>query len=247
MALPTTREAFKEYCLRELGKPVIDINVDNTQVEDRIDDALQYYRDYHYDGTLRTYVKQSLTATDITNEYISLDDDIVGIVNMFDIGDSVSSNNLFNMRYQLSLHDVWGMRAGGNMTNYYMAQQHISLMEEILVGKAPLRFNRNMNRVHVDMDWGKVVAGNYMIFEAYQTVDPDTYGDIWKDRWLLRYAAQLIKKQWGSNLSKFNGMTLPGGLTFNGAEIYQQAVEEITRLEEEMISSYSLPVYDLMG
>ena len=247
MAKPTTRDAFKEHCLRELGKPVIDINVDNAQVEDRIDDALQYYRDYHYDGTLRTYVQHPLTAGDITNKYITLDEDIVGIVNMFALGDSVSTNNIFSLDYQLSLQDVWSLRGAGNMTNYYLGKQHVALMQEMLVGQQPIRFNRHMNRVFVDMNWDRVVAGNYLVFEAYQTVDPDTYTDVWSDRWLMGYAAQLIKKQWGSNLKKFTGLQMPGGITFDGQQLYDEAQGEIDKMEEEMITSYSLPVYDLMA
>jgi hypothetical protein len=133
------------------------------------------------------------------------------------------------------------------MIPYYMAFQHIQLMEQLLVGMQPIRYNRHMNRLHVDMDWGKVTVGNFLIVDAYQIVDPDTYTDAWGDRWLAQYATAKIKRQWGSNLTKFSGMQLPGGVQFNGDKIYEDAVKEIENLENEMIISYSLPVTDMIG
>tara|TARA_B100002003_G_C14113325_1_gene535451 strand:- start:511 stop:1251 length:741 start_codon:yes stop_codon:yes gene_type:complete len=246
MALPSTRETFKQYCLRQLGKPVIDINVSDDQCEDRIDDALQYYRDYHFDGTEKVYLKKTLTADDITNMYLDLDASIIGVVNMFDIGDSVNTNNIFNLKYQISLNDIFDA-SDVTMLGFYQAFAHIALLEELLVGQQPLRFNRHKNRVHVDMNWDKVIAGEILIFEAYQVVDPAANADVWADRWLIRYTTELFKKQWGSNLSKFEGMQLPGGVTFNGVKIYDDAITELNKLEEEMITSYSLPVHDLTG
>jgi len=246
MAVPSTRATFKEYCLRSLGKPVLEINVDDDQVEDRIDEALKYYWDYHFDGSSKTYYKYQLTADDITNQYITLPDNIIGVVNLFDIGDYTSSNNIFNIRYQIALNDLYTLTFQ-SMVPYYMAFQHLQLMQEILVGRQPIRYNRHRNIVHIDMNWDKVVVGQYIILEAYQIVDPDTYTDAWGDRWLARYATALIKRQWGSNITKFNGIQMPGGITFNGEKIYNDAIEEITKLEAEMISSYSLPVHDLIG
>ena len=246
MALPSTRETFKQYCLRQLGKPVIDINVSDDQCEDRIDDALQYYRDYHFDGTEKVFLKKTLTADDITNMYLDLDASIIGVVNMFDIGDSVNTNNIFNLKYQISLNDIFDA-SDVTMLGFYQAFAHIALLEELLVGQQPLRFNRHKNRVHVDMNWNKVIAGEILIFEAYQVVDPAANADVWADRWLIRYTTELFKKQWGSNLSKFEGMQLPGGVTFNGVKIYDDAITELNKLEEEMITSYSLPVHDLTG
>ncbi len=246
MALPSTRETFKQYCLRQLGKPVIDINVSDDQCEDRIDDALQYYRDYHFDGTEKVYLKKTLTADDITNMYLDLDASIIGVVNMFDIGDSVNTNNIFNLKYQISLNDIFDA-SDVTMLGFYQAFAHVALLEELLVGQQPLRFNRHKNRVHVDMNWDKVIAGEILIFEAYQVVDPAANADVWADRWLIRYTTELFKKQWGSNLSKFEGMQLPGGVTFNGVKIYDDAITELNKLEEEMITSYSLPVHDLTG
>jgi len=246
MAQPTTKAEFKEWCLRKLGKPVIEINVDDDQVDDRVEEAFSYYWDYHFDGTEKTFLKHVLTSTDITNKYITIAENIIGVVNIFDIGDSLSVNNLFNIRYQFALNDMYDM-SSYRLQEYMMAMQHIQFIEEMLVGKQPIRYNRHVNRLHIDMDWEKVSAGDYVVAECYQIVDPATYGDVYKDRWLQSYATAKIKYQWGSNLTKFNGMQLPGGVTFNGEQILADAREEIQRLEDDMISSYSLPVHDMTG
>lgn len=246
MAVPTSRSAFKEYCLRSLGKPVIEINVDDDQVEDRIDESLKYFWDYHFDGSERIYYKHQITSQNMTDKYITLPDNIIGAVRIFNIGDPMVSNNLFDIRYQIALNDLYTLTSV-SMVPYYMAFQHIQLMEQLLVGMQPIRYNRHMNRLFVDMDWDKVTIGNFLIVDAYQIVDPDVYTDAWGDRWLSQYATAKIKRQWGSNLTKFSGMQLPGGVQFNGDKIYEDAVKEIENLENEMIISYSLPVTDMIG
>jgi hypothetical protein len=247
MAIPSTRSELKEYALRKLGKPVIEINVDDDQLEDRVDEALKYYQDYHFDGTERTFLKHAVTAEDKTNSYITITDSkTIGIVNIFDIGDATSTNNLFNIKYQISLNDLYDL-SSRDMVPYFMNMMNLRHIEEMLVGKQPIRYNRHQNILHVDMDWGKVAVGDYMIAEVYKIIDPETYPDVYGDRWLLRYVTALVKIQWGSNLSKFVGMQLPGGVQFNGEQILQQGMEEKNHLEEEMISSYSLPVNDMTG
>jgi hypothetical protein len=246
MAVPTSRSEFKEYCLRKLGKPVIEINVDDDQVEDRIDESLKYYYDYHFDGTERIYYKHQITASNVSDKYIILPENIIGAVRIFNIGDPMVSNNLFDIRYQIALNDLYTLTSV-SMIPYYMMFQHIQHMEQLLVGQQPIRYNRHMNRLFVDMDWNKVNVGNFLIVEAYQVVDPETYTDVWGDRWLSLYTTALIKKQWGSNLTKFSGLQLPGGVQFNGDKIYNDAVNEIEAMEKEMSSSYSLPAYDMIG
>lgn len=247
MAIPTTRAAFKEYCLRRLGKPVIEINVDEDQVEDRIDDALRYYWDYHFDGAEKVYYKHAVTSTDRTNKYITLPENIIGAVSIFSIADpSIRSDDLFNIRYQIALNDLYTLTSV-SMLPYFMVMENLSLIAEMLVGKQPIRYNRHMNKLYVDMDWNTLTDGEYLLVEAYQIVDPDDYQDVWKDQWLMRYATALIKRQWGANLSKFTGMTLPGGVQFNGQTLYNEAIQEIDTLEHEMINSYSLPVLDMVG
>lgn len=247
MAVPSTREAFKSYCLRRLGEPVVDVNVDDEQVEDRIDEALKYYQDYHFDGTERVLIKHVVTATDVTNGYITLSDNVIGINRILDVGQAVQSSNLFNIRYQIHLNDLFDLSASSYVP-YVTAMRHVESLEELFVGKKPIRYNRHTNRLHIDMDWDNdVEADEYIIVDAYQILDGDTYTDLWGDRWLSRYATALIKRQWGSNLTKFEGLQMPGGITFNGAKIYDDAESEIQKLEEEMIVNYSLPVQDMIG
>jgi len=247
MAIPTSRDQLKEYCLRRLGKPVIDINVDDEQIEDRIDDALQYYRDYHFDGTEHVYLRHQVTQADKTNKYITLDNSYIGVVSVFDIGDAVQSSNLFNVRYQIHLNDLFDF-SSTTYVPYVTAMRHVEQLEEIFVGKKPIRFNRHTNQLNIDMDWEfDVRVGEYIIVEAYKILDPNVYTDVWGDRWLQRYTTAQIKRQWGENLKKFEGLQMPGGITFNGQKIYEEAVEEIEKLESEMINSYSLPVTDMIG
>jgi hypothetical protein len=246
MAVPASRENFKEYCLRKLGKPVIEINVDDDQVDDRIDEALLYYADYHFDGTEKQYYKYQVTQTDITNKYITLPENIIGAVSIFPVGQGLNTNNLFNIRYQIALNDLYTLTSV-SMVPYYMALTHIQYLEQLLVGQQQIRYNRHTNKFYVDMDWNIINVDDYLIIEAYQVVDPTTYTNVWGDRWVSRYATALIKQQWGTNMTKFQGMMLPGGLTFNGQQIYNEATEERKELEAEMITSYSLPVTDMIG
>ena len=247
MAVPSTRAELKEFCLRRLGKPVIEVNIDDDQMEDRIDEALAYYQDYHFDGSERTFLKHVVTADDKTNNYITISDsNIIGVVNIFDIGDATSTNNLFNVRYQIALNDLYDL-SRYDLVPFYMNFMNIRFIEEILIGKQPLRYNRHVNKLHIDMDWGKVEVGFYLIAEVYAKINPETYTDVYGDRWLMRYTTSLFKVQWGQNLSKFVGMQLPGDIQFNGDQIYQQGVEDKRNLEQEMISSFSLPVADMIG
>jgi len=246
MAVPTSRSEFKEYCLRKLGKPVIEINVDDDQVEDRIDESLKMYWDYHFDGTEKIYYKHQITANNISDKYITLPENIIGAVNIFDIGDAINTNNLFNIRYQIALNDLYTLTSV-SMVPYYMAFTHIRVLEELLVGKQPIRYNRHNDKLYIDMNWDKLNTGDYIIVEAYSVLDPDTYTDVWSDRWLQNYCTALIKRQWGSNLTKFSGMQLPGGVSFNGDKIYNDAANEIEILEETLIKSYSLPSADFIG
>lgn len=247
MAVPNSRATFREFCLRKLGKPVIEINVDEDQVEDRIDEALKYFWDYHFDGTEKSYYKHQVTATDKTNGYITLPDNIIGAVHVFPIGDpSVRSDDLFNIRYQIALNDLYTLTSV-SMVPYYTAMLNLATIQEMIVGKQPLRYNRHRNILHIDMNWDSVNVDEYLLIEAYEIVNPDTYTDAWGDRWLQEYCTTLIQEQWGRNLTKFVGMELPGGLRFNGEAILDEAVQKRARLEQEMISYYSLPVSDMIG
>lgn len=246
MSIPTNRVEFIEHCLRSLGKPVIQINVDPEQLDDRVDQALKYYWDYHFDGTEKIYYKHMITQQDINDKYITLPDNIIGAVRIFNVGDAITSSSLFDIRYQLALNDMYQFYRQ-SMVPYYMNMMHIQFLEQILVGQQPIRYNRHRNILHIDMDWSKLDVGKYLIVEAYQIVNPDEYTDAWGDRWLSKYATALIKKQWGTNLSKYSGVQLMGGISFDGKTLYNEASGEIDKLEAEMINSYSLPVCDMIG
>jgi hypothetical protein len=244
---PASRDEFREFCLRRLGAPLLEINVADEQVEDCIEIAFSYYYDYHYDATEKVYLARQVTQEDIDNKYLSIEDSVIGITNILPIGNSYSTNNLFNLRYQIALNDLFAFNTGP-FAPYYMALQNVALAEELFVGKQGIRFQRHSNKLYVDIAWGeKIVLGEYMLIEAYQKIDPDVYTDLYNDRWLQRYCTALIKKQWGENLKKFEGISMPGGVSFNGQKIWDEAVEEIQTMESDMISSYSLPVTDMLG
>lgn len=247
MAVPTSKEEFIEYCLRKLGKPVIEINVEASQIDDRVDEALKYYWDYHFDGSEKIYYKHQVTEADKTNKYIILPENIIGAVSVFSIGDpAVRSDDLFNIRYQIALNDLYTLTSV-SMVPYYMVMEHLSLINEMLVGKKPIRYSRHKNKLYIDMDWSGVNVGEFLLVEAYEVIDPDVYTDVWGDRWLQNYATAKIKYQWGQHLTKFAEMPLPGGVRFNGERILNDAEQEIAKMEQEMLSNYATPVLDLIG
>lgn len=248
MAAITSRADFKSYCLKKLGFPVIDINVDDDQVEDRIDDALQFWQDYHFDGLQKVYYIKKITQTDIDNKYLDLTEakdtsnnalEIVGVTRIFPIQDSQTSISMFDLRYQLRLNELYDFTSASYI-NYTLTQQHLRSLELMFTGEVPIRFQRHMQRLYIDWAWGASEApvGTTVIAESYAVIDPDTYGMVWNDRWLKEYATELIKKQWGSNLKKFEGIQLPGGVVLNGDKIYQDAELEIRRLETDMEKNY---------
>ena len=225
MATVTTREQLKDYCLRRLGAPVIEINVEENQIEDRIDDAFQFYREYHYDAVEMVYLKHQFTAEDINNQYISVPDTVVGVNRVLPFSNKSDGTNIFSIRYQILVNGLYSLMST-NIIYYY-----------------PIRFNRHMNRLYIDMDWGAdATVGDFIIVECYRILDPETYRDVYNDMFLKRYCTALIKRQWGENLKKFNGVQLPGGVTINADQIYQDALTEITQIESEMQSRFELPV-----
>ena len=247
MAATSSRQQFKDYILRRLGAPVIDINVDDEQVEDRIDDALLKFRDYHYDGTEHVYLPYQVTAEDRVNKYVTLPEGIIGVTRIFDINDSYNAMNLFNIRYQLHLNELFNI-SSVSVTPYVVAMRHIEFLEEVFVGKKPIRFNRHMDRLYVDMKWDDdIQVGQYIIIDGYKTVNPEEFPDVWDDPWLKDYATQLVKRQWGEHLKLYEGMNLPGGITFNGQRIWDEANQKVEELEQKVINDYSLPVTDMIG
>lgn len=241
MANPTSRQGLIDWCLRRIGAPVIEINVDDDQVEDRIDEALQFYREYHFDAIEQVYLKHEVTEADITNTYIDLTDAITGVSRVLPFTSRTRGIDLFDVRYQILLNDIYSIQST-DIIYYTQVMTQLQLLNDLLVGEKPIRFNRHQNRLHIDMDWGlDVVAGEFIIIECFRVLDPETYPDIYNDIYLKRYATALIKMQWGNNLKKFDGVQLPGGVTLNGQKIYDEAFEEAEAVRQEVDSRYQLP------
>lgn len=252
MATVSSRQELKDYCLRRLGFPVIEINVDDDQVEDRIDDTLQYWQDYHFDGLQKIYYVKLVDQTDIDNKYIDLSNvtdssnnrlEIVGVTRIFPVQDSQATVNMFDLRYQLRLNELYDFTSA-SYVNYTLTMQHLRSLELLFTGEVPIRFQRHMERLYIDWAWGSSQAptGTVVVAEAYANIDPEVYSKVWNDRWIKEYATALIKRTWGNNLKKFSGLQLPGGVTLNGDKIYEEAAEEIKALELEMQDKYELPV-----
>ena len=249
MAVPSTRQTLIDYCLRRLGQPVIEINVDLDQIEDRVDDALAMYREFHDDATVRVFLKHQVTQTDIDNGYISISSDIPFITRVLPLKTTFSSINMFDVKYQMMLNSLGDfMQFAGGMSYYYQLEQYLEFLDRILEGQPITTFSRNQGRLylHGNFEDKDVLAGEYLIAEVYQLVDADTY-NIWNDIFLRDYTTQCIKQQWGANLMKFEGMSLPGGVTMNGRQIYDDATQEMLRLEEKMRSEHESPIDFFVG
>lgn len=312
MASPSTRQELIDYCLRKLGHPVIEINVDDDQLEDRIDEAFQYYRDFHFDAVEMVYLKQEIEASVITiagvnaasftsgeqitgstsgakafvfaiqsnnkikvykitgtftagetitggtsgatatttsivlgnydKKYFDLTDSVISVSRVLQFSNKTSGTGMFDVRYQLMLNNIQSL-TNTDIIYYTQLKTHINLINDLMTGQKPIRFNRHMNRLYVDMNWEEDIdVGDYIIVEAHRILDPATYTDVYNDGWLKRYATQLIKQQWGINLKKFEGVQLPGGVTLNGQKIFDEATEEIDNLKQEAQNTYQLPV-----
>lgn len=247
MAKPNSRSTLQDHCLRALGAPVIEINVDGDQLEDRTDDAIQFYQEFHSDAVVRTYLKHQLTATDITNSYITVGNEVTSVMRMLKIN-STGGDALFDVGYHMRLNDVFmvgGMSS--QIQNYEQKLQHLSLIEHQLNTEEHIRFNRHKNQIHMDEGFGDLAAGAWIVIEVMAIVDPGTYTDVYNDMYLKKYLAALIKKQWGSNMMKFDGFQLPGGITMNGRQMFDDAIEEIKELEEEVRLVWMAPDNFLMG
>ena len=311
MAQPTTRQQFIDYCKRRLGFPVIDINVDDDQISDRVDDALQFFEDYHFDGVEKMFMKHRITQDDINRRWIYCPDAVTYVVGMFPFDDSNSSINMFDLRYQLRLHDLYDFTSV-SYVSYEITMQHIRTLNLMFSGTPQIRFNRKQNKIFLDIDWSRDVSvGDYVVIDCYRAIRPATItltgtgtavttsntitgtgtifdqellegdvitlggqelqvyqiisptilttigpvasnvtngvltkpgnSEVFNDRFLKRYATALIKYQWGSNLSKFAGIQMPGGVTLDGVRIMTEAKEEMDKIEEDMYNFNSLP------
>jgi hypothetical protein len=246
MAKPTTREEFKQYCLRRLGAPVINIELSDDQIEDRIDDALAFWNDYYYDGSELVYVKHQLSALDVSNGYITVPASLIGVVRIFELSSSITTGgDMFNITYQYVLNNVSDL-TNGSIQNYWMTMQNLRFIQEWLIGMPMIRYNRHANIVHLDMSTSRLREGQFIIVEAYAPLD-ETNPDIWGDRWLQKYATCLIKLNWGSVLTKYTNSQLVSGMTFNGDKIYDEASEEKKILEAEAIEKMQPLIYNFSG
>lgn len=266
MATPNSRESLIQYCLRQLGSPVVDINVDWQQCEDRLDDALQYFTERHFDGVEKVFFKYQLTDTDITNRYIDTESitspnetdgptgkQIVSVIKVMQFG-AFANINMFDVRYQLALTDYFGINRNLSGTysmglaSYDSTKRYIQLIQDMFQPEKAIEFSKVTNRLYLDMNWSEEAkAGNWICILAYAALDPEKYTEIFNDRYLKRYLTALIKRQWGSNLSKFDGVALPGGVVMRGGQIYTEAVNELARIEEDVLRSYELPVDFMTG
>lgn len=278
MARPSTRQQLIQYCLRNLGHPVIEINVDEEQLEDRVDEALQFFAEYHFDGVEKVYLKYQVQQQDINNGYISLtsnnnfvsgtgasgqnessmavteqgqtgsvniDDLIASVLQVFHF--STGTINMFDVRYQYALNDLYTFGTI-ELIHYSVTQQYLSLLRQMLSPDKSVRFSRKNNKLYIDMKWQRdTKVGDWIVIEAYRVMDPRVYPEIYNDMLLKKYLTALFKRQWGINLSKFNGIQMLGGVTFNGQKIYEEATREIEAIESTVQSKWELPPDFIVG
>ena len=258
----TSRTTLQDYCLRRLGHPVIEINVDDEQISDRMDDALEYFAEYHFDGVEKVFLKHKITQVDIDNEYIDMtdpDSDVTG--QEYPDGGPVLSvrrvlpvanfnafqTGFFNEEFQLRLNDL-NTFTGSSLINWSMSLQNFSMVDHLFTVNPTVLFNRRQNKLFIETDWAnKFDVDDFLIVECYRILDPTTNTEVYNDLFLKKYATALIKRQWGENLKKFEGVQLPGGVTLNGKTIYDEAVDEINKIEEEMNLKWELPPDGFMG
>ena len=238
---PANKEELKDFCLRQLGHPVIQINVDDVQVDDAIELAFEFWNEFHFDGPERTYVKHQITQEDKDNGWIQLSDQIIGAVRIFPVGGNNMSMNMFDLRYQLRLNDLWDL-SSTSYVNYALTMQHLRTLDMIFSGETPIRFNKVTNKLYIDWAWATdITVGQWIVVQGKVITDPNQYNLFWNDRMLKNYATALIKRQWGENMKKFGGIQMPGGVVLNGTEIWDEAQQEIDRIEEEIYNYNSLP------
>jgi len=276
MAEPSSRQELKDYCLRRLGHPVLEINVDDDQLDDLIDDAFQYYRERHFDGVEQMYLKHEITAEDVTRfdsadetsstpapdastwltrkNFIEIPEHIVGISKVMGISSNFARNNLFGMNNQYFLMDIFSFSSGfafGNfdMSNYYMLKQYFETLDMIVQtgSLVQYRFNQRSDRLYLDIDKARMIEGNYLLIDCQRYLNPETFTQVYNDSFIKQYLTALIKRQWGQNLIKFNNVQLPGGVSLNGRQLFEDAQKEIDALMEKSSSYYELPPMDMIG
>ena len=281
MAKPTTRQELKDYAYRQLGAPVLDINIDDDQADDLMDDAIQFFNERHYNGVEKMYLKHELTQEDIdrgkadgtngvgivttsvnsssvsglgtvtsnwyeNSNFIPVPDSVIGVEKVFKFDSSTISSGMFSIKYQLFLNDLYQFNSI-DLLQYSMVKTYLEDIDFLLPTDKQIRFNQRQDRLYLDIDWAAEEAGQYIVLECWRALDPTAYSQIYNDPWLKKYLTALLKKQWGQNLIKFKGVRLPGGIEFNGREIYEDGQREIDTLLEKMTSEYEVPPLDMIG
>lgn len=241
----TSREQLKQYALRALGAPVVQINVAEEQLEDRLDEAISYFQLYHYEGIERMYLKHKVTQQDVDNQYVTLPDYVYGVKRVIPFRQGSSSANLFDVQYQLRLNDLYEL-TNTSMVYYTMVMQHMQSLDMVLNGYPQFEFNRLGNKLYLEVNKTKLVVDNYIIIECYRALDPEQNTKMYGEPWLKQYVEALFKKAWATNLKKFQGMQLPGGVTIDGQSLYLEAMQEIKDLEEEL-QNKSAPLMFMVG
>ena len=290
MAQPSTRQELIDYCLRQLGAPVVEINVAEEQLQDLVDDAVQFFQERHFDGVSQTYLKYQVTDADVNrgkarppgapsgdggtsgitsitttaniagdnttftyyenSNYIAIPPSIIGINKVFQYNEGLSSG-MFNIKYQLMLSDMAGLQGSGatgyDLTSYSMTMSYLETINFLLNTHKQIRFNQRQDRMYLDVDWTELKAGEFLVLDCWSVLDGNDYSRVWNDSFIKPYLTSLIKKQWGQNLMKFQGVKLPGGVEFNGRQIFDDGQREIDEIKQKMMSTYELPPLDMIG
>lgn len=249
MAQPNSRDTLIDYCLRRLGAPVIEINIDLDQIDDKVDDALQMYQEYNEDGMYRTYISHQVTTTDVNERYVPVPADVMYITRIIPVSMG-GSTNFFDIKYQMMLNDLSTLHKHvGDLSYYAQVQQYMSTLDMQLNGQQISNYSRKEDRLYIHGEWsdGELSPDEYIVLEAYRAVDPNTATKVWNDIWIKDYTTALIKQQWGTNMMKFEGMTLPGGIQFNGRQYYEDATQELEMLRTRLREEYSRPIDFLIG
>ena len=281
MAQPASRTELINYCKRQLGAPVLEINVADEQIDDLVDDALQYFHERHFDGVTQTFLKYKITQEDIdrgqgraaetprglvtttasstidgsavtfsfeeNSNYLQVPPHVIGITKIFHFdGSNTTTNNMFSAKYQLFLNDIYYFGSTEILT-YAMTKRYLEDIDFALTTQKQIRFNQRQDRLYLDIDWGSVTVDDYIIIDCYRLLDPNDYARVYNDSFVKRYLTALIKRQWGQNLIKFQGVKLPGGVELNGRQIYDDAERELDKIKEVMSNTYELPPFDMIG
>ena len=281
MAQPSTRQELIDYCKRQLGYPVLEINVADEQIDDLVDDAIQFFQERHFDGVYETYYKYKITQADIDRgqgrggsnpigivtttadativgtattfsydeniNYLQIPPHVIGISKIFHFdGSNTTTNNMFSVKYQLFLNDIYYFGSTEILT-YAMTKRYLEDIDFALTTQKQIRFNQRQDRLYLDIDWGSVTVDDYIVIDCYRLLDPSDYTRVYNDSFVKRYLTALIKRQWGQNLIKFQGVKLPGGVELNGRQIYDDAEKELDKIKEVMSNTYELPPFDMIG